>query len=155
MADDFERFVEPHRAVMRRVAGVTARDVDPDDVVQEALLRAWRKRDTYRADRGSPRAWLLAITADQARRSGRRRQRYTLTIDDASDGGESLAAHLDVRRAVDALSLRQRQAVLLFYFADLGVSETAKLMGCDVGTVKSTLSDARKKLARELGENDE
>jgi RNA polymerase sigma-70 factor (ECF subfamily) len=47
---------------------------------------------------------------------------------------------------MEALSARQRLAVDCFYFADLSVADTAAVMGCSEGTVKSTLSDARARL---------
>jgi RNA polymerase sigma-70 factor (ECF subfamily) len=53
---------------------------------------------------------------------------------------------LDLAHAVSRLSGRQRLAVDCFYFVGLGVTETAAVMGCSEGTVKSTLSDARRRL---------
>jgi RNA polymerase sigma factor (sigma-70 family) len=151
-SDDFAEWVRPHLAVMRRAAAVGAVGIDPDDVVQEALVRAWRKRTSYDPQRGSARTWLLAITADRARRMRARRARFEFANPDAA--GEAIphvSADLDLRQAVTALAPRQRQAVLLFYYVDLSIEETARLMGCAEGTVKSTLADARKNLAELLG----
>jgi RNA polymerase sigma-70 factor (ECF subfamily) len=53
---------------------------------------------------------------------------------------------LDVEFAVARLPPRQRLAVDCFYFAGLSVADTAAVMGCSEGTVKSTLSDARERL---------
>jgi hypothetical protein len=53
---------------MRWLAAVTAPSVDPDDVVQEALIRAWTKHSSLDPARGSVRTWLLALTVDQAKR---------------------------------------------------------------------------------------
>lgn len=58
-----------------------------------------------------------------------------------------MAAATDVDRAVRALSGRQRLAVELYYFVGLPVKECAEAMNCSQGTVKSTLSDARARLA--------
>src|SRR5687768_11804809 len=74
----FAEWVEPHVPIMARLASRLAPDADRDDVVQEALIQAWRKRDQYDEERGSPRAWLLAITADRARQARRRRPRTAL-----------------------------------------------------------------------------
>ena len=53
---------------------------------------------------------------------------------------------LDLHRALGRLSRRQRLVVDCFYFAGLSLAETAAVMGCAEGTVKSTLADARGKL---------
>ncbi len=53
---------------------------------------------------------------------------------------------LDVEYAVSRLSPRQRLAIDCFYFVGLSVADTAAVMGCSEGTVKSTLSDARERL---------
>ena len=62
----------------------------------------------------------------------------------ATDVG--LPLRLDVAAAISKLSPRQRLAVDCFYFVGLSVDETARVMGCSEGTVKSTLSDARARL---------
>ena len=53
---------------------------------------------------------------------------------------------MDVERALGRLTRRQRMAVECVYFVGLTVAETAAVMGCSDGTVKSTLSDARARL---------
>lgn len=130
---------------MSRLAARLAPDADRDDVVQEALVRAWRKRDQYDERRGTAATWLLAITADQARRARRRRRPYALLGDITVPGG-SLDDRVDVEAAVARLPTRQKLAVDCFYFVGLSVAETAAVMSCSEGTVKSTLSDARKRL---------
>lgn len=144
----FAEWVSPHLAVMARLAARLASDSERDDVVQEALLRAWKKRSQYDAMRGSLRAWLLAITADQARRS-RRRARPEGVVADLTVPSQSLDERLDVEGAASRLPPRQRLAVDCFYFVDLSITETAAVMRCSPGTVKSTLADARHRL-REL-----
>ena len=58
----------------------------------------------------------------------------------------SAEERLDVEYAVARLAPRQRLAVDCFYFVGLSVAETAAVMQCSEGTVKSTLSDARHRL---------
>src|SRR3954451_2335075 len=57
---------------MTRLAARLAVGADRDDIVQDALARAWSKRHQYDGTRGSVSAWLMAITADQARKAARR-----------------------------------------------------------------------------------
>ncbi|WP_237706603.1 RNA polymerase sigma factor [Kribbella flavida] len=147
----FVAWVRPHLPAMARLAGRLAVGADRDDVVQEALARAWSKWGQYDATRGSASAWLLAITADQARKAARRvRPVADLADHDGVAPRADLDARLDVEQALGVLSARQRLAVDCYYFADLSVADTAAVMGCSEGTVKSTLSDARARLRRLL-----
>jgi RNA polymerase sigma-70 factor (ECF subfamily) len=144
----FVAWVRPHLVAMARLAGRLAVGADRDDIVQEALARAWAKRSQYDASRGTPSAWLLAITADQARKAVRRmRPGDAYLIEEAGPVSRpDLDARMDVDHAIMSLSARQRLAVDCYYFADLSIADTAAVMGCSEGTVKSTLSDARNRL---------
>ncbi len=57
---------------------------------------------------------------------------------------------LDLERAIQGLPKRQRLAVELHYFTGLTTAETASVMSCSEGTVKSALHDARSNLRRAL-----
>jgi RNA polymerase sigma-70 factor (ECF subfamily) len=135
---------------MTRLAARLGPNEGQDDVVQEALVRAWRHRSRFNPARGTFSAWLMTIVANEARRAAGRVRlpvrlepiARTSTPDD----------RLDVEQALTRLSARQRLAVDCFYFAGLSLTETAAVMGCSDGTVKSTLSDARDRLRRELGD---
>jgi RNA polymerase sigma-70 factor (ECF subfamily) len=131
-----------------RLAGPT----DRDDVVQEALTRAWRKRDQFDPLRGSARSWLLAIVADRARRSWRRPAHAAAEVAMGFVAGTD-DARLDLERAVERLPSRMRLAVDCVYFVDLTITDTAAVMGVSEGTVKSTLSDARSRLRAMLEES--
>ncbi|NIK57277.1 RNA polymerase sigma factor [Kribbella shirazensis] len=147
----FVAWVRPHLAAMARLAARLAVGADRDDIVQEALARAWVKRSQYDPSRGTPSAWLLAITADQARKAVRRMRAggASLSVVDDSAGPSvrpDLDARMDVEHAIGSLTDRQRLAVDCYYFADLSIADTAAVMRCSEGTVKSTLSDARARL---------
>lgn len=144
---EFAGWVEPHLGAMAHLAARLAGSADRDDVVQEALVRAWRRRTTYDRTRGTPRSWLLAIVADQARRLGRRRMPHPL---DPPPPRRPPDDDLDLEAAIQRLPGRQRLAITLFYFVDLPVAEVALVMGCSVGTVKATLAQARGRLERIL-----
>jgi RNA polymerase sigma factor (sigma-70 family) len=144
-AEAFATWVRPHMAAMRRLAARLAPEVDADDTVQEALVRAWRKRTQYDARRGTPSAWLLAIAAGQARLA-RRRGRRPVRLADVPARVRSTDDVVDVEFAIAQLPPRQRLAIDCFYFVGLSVAEAAAVMRCSEGTVKSTLSDARRRL---------
>ena len=146
--DEFGAWVEPHLPALARLAARLAPAGERDDVIQAALERAWRKRSTFDPARGTPLAWLLAITADQARRARTRARPLALVATSAAV--RSIDDRLDLEAAVARLPERQRLAVDCFYFVGLSVAETAAVMACAEGTVKSTLSDARSRLAQIL-----
>lgn len=145
----FEDFVRPHRDAMWLLA---TRLVGPDrreDLMQEALETAWRRFSTYDETRGVPRTWLLVVVADRCRKA-RRATRLTWALTDQAQQAPDLDTMLDVGRAVARLPPRQRLAVELFYVLDLPTADVAAVMGCTVGTVSSTLSDARRSLRASL-----
>jgi RNA polymerase sigma-70 factor (ECF subfamily) len=145
--EQFGAWVAPHLRAMSLLAARLSSDAERDDVVQEALVRAWTKRGQFDPLRGTASAWLLAITADRARRA-RRGRRPLLGV--LPGRVRAIDDDLDLADAVARLSNRQRLAVECFYFVGLGVAETAAVMGCSEGTVKSTLSDARQRLRKVL-----
>lgn len=151
---EFELWVRPHLRLLRRLAATHVPAPDRDDLVQETLARAWAKRASYDPDRGSPSTWLLALMFDQARRARRSRRGPLLLETGEETGSEPSASLLDLRHAINRLPLRQRQAVLLFYYVDLPVGEIAKLLNCSPGTTKSNLHDARKRLQTELRDHE-
>lgn len=144
-AESFEEWVGPHLGAMGHLAARLVGPAERDDVVQEALLRAWCKRGLFDATRGSARSWLLAIVADRARGSWRRRRRALLVTNGQVVAGPD-GVMVDLERAVAKLPPRMRLAVDCVYFVDLTIAETATVMGVSEGTVKSTLSDARDRL---------
>ena len=149
--DRFRAFVTPHLAALRRFASVLVRPPDVDDLVQDTLTRAWVKRALFDPDRGAAVSWLMAIMADRARRRWRATTPSLTLTDHDVTVDEPDSSVIDLRRAVDALPTRQRTAVVLFHYLDLPIADVAEYMSCSTGTVKSTLSDARKALARRLG----
>jgi RNA polymerase sigma-70 factor (ECF subfamily) len=149
---EFSEFVAPHWPVMERLARRLAPDGQWDEVLQEALITAWRKRGQFDPERGTPHTWLLAVVADKAYKGWRRRRPSHHQLPE-SGGGPDHSVRLDVQAAVTSLARRQRIAVVLHYYLGLSAAETAQVMACSIGTVKSTLSDARHQLKKALGED--
>lgn len=145
-AGSYEAFVSPHLPVMTWLAARLAPG-EQEDIVQEALTSAWRNRAQYNPERGSPRSWLLGIVARQAGR-GRRRPEVPVVPERVESG--PVDDLLDLRAPLTTLTPRQRLAVDCFYFVGLSPNETAVVMKCSPGTVKSTLSDVRARLRTEL-----
>ena len=146
---EFEDWIRPQLAAVWLFVCRFSTPEHREDVYQNTLLAAWKKRDSYDPDRANAGTWLFLLAADQCRKSRRRLLRplaVSLAASDEPDPDDAI----DVRRAIARLSQRQRVAVELFYVLDLPVSGCAEVMGCSIGTVKSTLSDARRALRRIL-----
>ncbi len=163
----FARLVERHQAVVLRVAAsMVGSGGAADDVAQDAFVKAFTRLHQFHEGR-SFRAWLLAIVANEARnryRSESIRAAVTLRVaqNPASNGGRD-ATTLDpadhaivhdrrgrLAQAVASLSDRDREVVALRFFAELSERETAEVLGCAIGTVKSRLSRALGRLRTEL-----
>jgi RNA polymerase sigma-70 factor (sigma-E family) len=151
----FEDVVRQQYGRLFRVAVMLAGDEGhAEDIVQEALLRAHRRWDT--ASR-APVPYLLTIVRnlarDRYRAAARRPQESPLFDTDgaAYDPTASVADQQAVRRAITTLPERQRAAVVLRYFEDLSTAETARILDCSQGTVKTHLSRALASLERLLG----
>ena len=151
----FTRWVEPHWQAMARLAARYSPDAE--DILQDALVVAWRKRDQFDPSRGSARNWLLAITADQRRKTWRRLTRVRFAAVELTpaqpDAAPSLDAAIDLRRALPRLPSREALASALHYCLGLGVADVAAVMRCPEGTVKSLLSRARARLRTILGKD--
>jgi RNA polymerase sigma-70 factor, ECF subfamily len=139
---------------LREARRYTRSQAEAEDIVQEALLRAWKTRRTLR-NTAYPLPWLLQITRNEAlralSRSGRDRERWVLVADpDAADEDhewtERAATRLDVRAALRQLGPMDQEFVDLRYNQGLTHSNIADLMSIPVGTCKVRLHRARKRL---------
>jgi RNA polymerase sigma-70 factor (sigma-E family) len=122
-----------------------------EDVAQEALARAWLRWDEVAA-MANPNGWVFTVAFNLAK-SGRRRQGIESRANLRSVGGaETVGTDADVadRLALDGalrqMPNRQRSVIALRYYAGFSVAETAQVMGCAEGTVKSLTSAALQKL---------
>jgi RNA polymerase sigma-70 factor (ECF subfamily) len=139
---------------MRRLAERLAGPDHRDYVLQEALTAAWRHRSRFDPGRGTAQAWLLAITANHAKKALRSAWRHAPLEDDGPPHHrDAQGIRIDLERAVQALPHRQRLAVELCYFLGLPLGDAAEVMGCAEGTVKATLTAARAGLRSALGED--
>jgi RNA polymerase sigma-70 factor (ECF subfamily) len=129
---------------------------DAEDVVQEAMTRAWRKRESCRTP-GAPLPWVLQITRNEAFRHLQRRSSEPVGLGTPGEAepatefpGDRLAVALDVRRALARLP-RQDQVLLdLRYREDLAQNRIAHLLETPEGTIKVRLHRLRQKLRTRL-----
>ncbi|MDA0632330.1 RNA polymerase sigma factor [Nonomuraea sp. MCN248] len=135
-----------------------------EDVMSLTFLEAWRLRERVDHDGGSLRPWLLGIATNVARNTRRASRRYHDALarlppgDDASDFADELVERMDdkervtaLRRAYGSLRRPEQEVIALVAGSGLSYAEAAEALGTSVGTVKSRLSRARKKLKRAAG----
>ena len=170
LALDFNRLILPHLEGAYNLARYLTRDpVLSDDVVQDAMVRAFRAFGQFRGE--SPRAWLFAIVRNccrtaQASAAGR----LALVIHESSlseEAATQLGEHADpgptpeeevmrkadvnrVRSAIEAIPEPFREAIVLRELEDLSYAEIAEVTGVPIGTVMSRLARGRGMLAKEL-----
>jgi RNA polymerase sigma-70 factor (ECF subfamily) len=115
-----------------------------EDVVQETVLRAWRRPDALDPSRGPVRPWLLTVARHVAIDQHRARSARPTEVDDSSLARlgveDDIDAALDgwlVADAMATLTHEHREALVHTYYAGRTATEAAALLGVPVGTVKS------------------
>jgi len=156
-----ERLAECGSLAYRVARGVLRNAADAEDVAQEALIRAYRNFDRLR-DRNRFRGWLVRISfrlaLDRLRSAKRREQRDTLwshpaqlppplSVEDIAASSQ-FQGHLE--RALEELPEKLRMVLLLSAFEGYTLDEIAAMVEVPIGTVKSRIFIARKKLAEKL-----
>ena len=139
------------------VATLLRDDAAAEDVTAQAFERAFRRRRTYDARRGTPRAWLFGIARNAALDELRRRRRSATLAPDAPDDAtpvedevEQLVRRAAVRSAIAALEPRERELIALKFHAGLDNSELAAVLGVSVTNAGTQLHRAMTKLRRSV-----
>ena len=137
-----------------------------EDITQEVFMVLMREAHTFDPIRGSLSAFLMGIARHHVLRR-LRRERFYVSMDEAPDNCTlssqvfvSTVGPLDemsrteaieaVRRAVLALPERYREVVVLCDLQEMSYGETAEILGCAIGTVRSRLHRARALLIEKL-----
>jgi RNA polymerase sigma-70 factor (sigma-E family) len=160
---EFERFVAGAADELLRTAYLVVWDLpEAEDLVQESLLRVARRWPRVRS-MDHPLAYARRILINLALDGARRRSRHKQELEPTAahtleDRADELAARelgvVDTRSelltALGTLPARQRAVLVLRYFEDLPEAQVAAVLGCSVGTVKSTASRGLTRLQRAL-----
>jgi RNA polymerase sigma-70 factor (sigma-E family) len=157
----FDEFVKDGSTALIRLAYLLTGDRGhAEDLLQTALLRTARH---WSRARDAPEAYvrqvLVNLSRDRVRLLFRRPRETPFSPAEESlritDGGYDQATeHWVVIRALAQLPTRQRQVVVLRFFEDLSVEQTAELLGFSTGTVKSYTSRALARLRELLSDHD-
>lgn len=159
---EFERFVATHADGLIRTAYLMVGDRgEAEDIVQECMLRLARKWPRVRAME-HPGAYARRVMVSLVLDGGRHRSIRSLELAAAApelgvgNGGQTAAwldARADLLGALRGLPARPRAVLVLRYFSDLPEAEVATILGCSVGTVKSSASRALTRLRQTLDES--
>lgn len=157
----FDRhFTEIHGYLSRRAGSDVA-----DGLVGEVFRIAFESRSRYRTDRSCALPWLYGIAANVLRQSWRGEQRRLRLVDKLTseatarsidDESARARAREEVAMVVDALAdlpEAEREAVLLYAWEDLTYDEIAAAQDVPVGTVRSRLNRARKRIRERIDED--
>jgi RNA polymerase sigma-70 factor (sigma-E family) len=147
----FDEFVAARSTHLLRTAYLLTRDhALAEDLLQTALTKAWFRWD--RLD-GDPEPYVRKVLVNTYASWWRRRWNGETPSDELPEPGRSGDSHAadptdthDLWTALGRLPRRQRAVVVLRYFEDLSEAETARLLDCSVGTVKSQAAKALAKL---------
>ncbi len=150
--------VIPHLRAFAR--GLCGRADMADDLVQEALLKAWAARERFEPGT-SMRAWTFVILRN-AYLTDMRRNRFRGEYDETvaeriltAPADQEEPVHLgDLHRALLTLPDERREALLLVGAGGFSYEEAAQICGCAVGTIKSRVGRARATLSAMMDDGD-
>ncbi|MEV5410953.1 RNA polymerase sigma factor [Thermopolyspora sp. NPDC052614] len=158
----FDRYVtQIHHYVARRLGTQAA-----DDITAETFLIAFRRRGTYDLAQPTARPWLYGIATTLIARHRRDEVRLLRALsrtgvdphpepvaDTMADRVDAQEQERRIARALAGLSRGDRDVLLLIAWGDLAYEEVAHALGIPVGTVRSRLHRARKKVKATLGDD--
>jgi RNA polymerase sigma-70 factor, ECF subfamily len=156
----FEESVLPHLNSATNLARWLLRNrADSEDVVQEAMMRAYRFFDRFHG--GNTRAWLLQIVRNtcytwlEKNRPAELMTEFNEEVhQQPSANPETLASRNEHRellmRAIESLPARAREVLVLRELEGCSYQEIGEIAGIPIGTVMSTLARARERLQRTL-----
>jgi RNA polymerase sigma-70 factor (sigma-E family) len=152
--DEFTDFVAGRLGALRRIGYLLCQDWQrADDLVQNAITRLYARWDRARTldhlDAYARTILVHEFLAEQ--RSGwARRVTIGAPLPDRPDSADDREVVLDMRAALAVLPPSQRATIVLRFYCDLTVEQTADLLGCSPGTVKSNTARAMQTLRQQL-----
>jgi RNA polymerase sigma-70 factor (ECF subfamily) len=158
--ESFRFIVEIYeRPIVRMIRNILNNSQFCEDVAQDVFFTAYRKLASFDPDRGNFSAWLFTIARNKSINAMRKKRAFTMI---------ELPQNCDVNNPVDklverelfdkldagleALPAAQKRAFIFAVFENLSYEEIAQIEAVRIGTIKSRINRARKKLAKVLKE---
>jgi RNA polymerase sigma-70 factor (sigma-E family) len=150
--EGFAQFIEARQRALQRTAWLLTGDrALAEDLVQTALVRSWPRWERIRR-RDDPEIYVRRVMVNTWATWVRRRWRHerpVWAVPDSRAPGDvagEVTVRMVVRSALGSLPNRQRAVLVLRVFDDLSEAQVAQVLGCRVGTVKSTMARALARL---------
>jgi RNA polymerase sigma-70 factor, ECF subfamily len=147
---------EHGRAIYAAALQVLRDPQEAQDCVHDVLLRLWKRGGDYRVERGSLRAFLAVCVRNEAlsrSRKAHNRERIVRAeraASDVADIGTAVVERESIRGALETLGEKHRETIGLAYYGQLTLDEIARKLDEPLGTIKSRLSAALRKLRETL-----
>jgi RNA polymerase sigma-70 factor (sigma-E family) len=152
--EDFTVYVQARLAWLRRVGYLLCQDwQQADDLVQTAITSLyvhWRRASAMDSIDGYARTILVRAFLSERRGGWARRVTLASPLPERPGLAPDADDVLDVRAALAGLPPRQRATLVLRFYCDLNVEQSARVLGCSAGTVKSQTAKALAGLRRAL-----
>ncbi|HEY4023078.1 MAG TPA: SigE family RNA polymerase sigma factor [Pseudonocardiaceae bacterium] len=153
---EFSEFFAGHAHALRGTAYLLCGDWHrAEDITQVALTKlylAWPKLRQHDKLDGYARQIVVRTFLAENRRLWRRREHVTDDPPELGQPAEDVAGRVAVAQALAAVPPRQRAVLVLRYWHDLSVEETARMLGCSTGTVKSQAARGLAGVRERLGQ---
>jgi RNA polymerase sigma-70 factor (ECF subfamily) len=160
LATLFDRHASRVLGLLHRMLGGGG---EAEEVLQDVFFQAWSRAESFSADKGSPRSWLMVMARSRAldrlraSRAARRRDDQALQEQPMVEAPQAEAEMArqelgtQMRQLLGQLPVEQREAIELAFFNGLSHSQVAARLGVPLGTVKSRILMGMKKLKQGLG----
>lgn len=144
--EKFAELVREYKIPMYRLAyGILRNQQDAEDVVGEAVIRAFEHLDTLKdADKFKP--WIMQITANEAKRVYGKQKKIILLEDVNTSGLGNADYHDELWEIVLTLEEKYRSVIILYYYEQFKIKEIGNILHISEGTVKSRMSRAKDRL---------
>ena len=153
--EGFAQFAVAREQALQRTAWLLTGDwALAEDLVQTALVRSWPRWERIRRQ-DDPEIYVRRVMVNTWASWSRRRWRGEQVLEDVperaapGDLAAEVAARLAVRAALESLTVKERAVLVLRVFDDLSEVQVAQVLGCPVGTVKSTMARATARMRQD------
>ena len=165
----FNELYARHHVLLRKVIGqVLLSDADVEEAVQDVLVEVWNRAANFDPNKGKALGWIICMArrraVDRLRRGRRRAETQTILRESATNGvplvasessavcGEEHLATRDLRRAledvIEMLPAEQQAVIHFVFFEELSQRQIAARTGIPLGTIKTRLELAIRKLSK-------
>lgn len=147
--EKFADLIREYKLPMYRLSyGILQNEMDAEDAVGEAVIKAYEHLDSLR-EIDKFRQWIMMITANEAKHiSGK--ERVELTEDVSRYGMSQNDKHDELWDIILTLDEKYRSVIILFYYDQMKIKEISEILHITEGTVKSRMSRAKDILKKQL-----